>query len=102
MKWLREGDRNTTFFHQSTISRRRRNKIVRLRDDEGEWVVGERDITRVVYSFYRNLFQSKREGNVRDHDVGETLNSIPTQISAETNEKLTGSATMMEVKKAAC
>jgi hypothetical protein len=33
--WLKEGDRNTHFFHQKAIWRARRNKIKKLRDDEG-------------------------------------------------------------------
>ncbi|KAB2600004.1 hypothetical protein D8674_010275 [Pyrus ussuriensis x Pyrus communis] len=38
VKWLREGDANTRFFHSSTIQRRRRNKIVKLRAENGNWV----------------------------------------------------------------
>ncbi|KAB2601993.1 hypothetical protein D8674_002998 [Pyrus ussuriensis x Pyrus communis] len=38
VKWLREGDANTQFFHSSTLQRRRRNKIVKLRDENGNWV----------------------------------------------------------------
>ncbi|XP_068329793.1 uncharacterized protein [Pyrus communis] len=38
VKWLREGDANTQFFHSSTLQRRRRNKIVKLRAENGNWV----------------------------------------------------------------
>jgi hypothetical protein len=37
--WVVEGDRNTKFFHTSTIVRRRANKIVRLRNSVGEWII---------------------------------------------------------------
>ena len=37
--WVAEGDRNTKFFHTSTIVRRRANKIVRLRNSVGEWII---------------------------------------------------------------
>ncbi|VVA23745.1 PREDICTED: Transposon TX1, partial [Prunus dulcis] len=33
--WLKEGDRNTKFFHLSTIIRRRRNKLEGLTNDAG-------------------------------------------------------------------
>lgn len=33
--WLLEGERNTRFFHLSTLIRRRRNRITRLQDDLG-------------------------------------------------------------------
>ncbi|KAL8161182.1 hypothetical protein V2J09_012671 [Rumex salicifolius] len=40
-KWVWEGDRNTSFFHLSTIVRRRRNRIEMLRDDSGSWVTDQ-------------------------------------------------------------
>ncbi|XP_070672121.1 uncharacterized protein [Malus domestica] len=36
--WLREGDENTKFFHQSTLHRRRRNKVLKIQDVDGIWV----------------------------------------------------------------
>jgi hypothetical protein len=33
--WLKEGDRNTRFFHQKAVWRARRNKIKKLKDDDG-------------------------------------------------------------------
>jgi hypothetical protein len=39
MGWVVERDRNTKFFHTSTIVRRRANKIVRLGNSVGEWII---------------------------------------------------------------
>ncbi|XP_075659200.1 uncharacterized protein LOC142629097 [Castanea sativa] len=36
--WLKEGDKNTKFFHLSTIIRRRRNSIDAIKSEEGQWV----------------------------------------------------------------
>lgn len=36
--WLREGDRNTKFFHARTKLRRARNRITKLLDSMGNWV----------------------------------------------------------------
>ncbi|XP_074271391.1 uncharacterized protein LOC141595328 [Silene latifolia] len=33
--WLREGDRNTKFFHRKATQRREKNMILKLIDDEG-------------------------------------------------------------------
>ena len=38
--WVVEGDRNTKFFHTSTIIRRRFNKILRLKNFVREWIEG--------------------------------------------------------------
>lgn len=37
-KWIAMGDRNTTYFHTSTIIRRRRNRIEMLQNDAGLWI----------------------------------------------------------------
>ncbi|KAI9118734.1 hypothetical protein K1719_010179 [Acacia pycnantha] len=35
ISWLKSGDQNTKFFHSSVIHRRQRNKILRLKGDDG-------------------------------------------------------------------
>ncbi|KAI9070826.1 hypothetical protein K1719_047203 [Acacia pycnantha] len=42
ISWLTCGDRNTKFFHTSVIQRRQRNKILRLKGDNGNVVGGKR------------------------------------------------------------
>jgi hypothetical protein len=32
IRWLNEGERNTKFFHRTTIGRRSHNKILKIRD----------------------------------------------------------------------
>ena len=42
--WLKEGDRNTKFFHLSTIIRRRRNNIDAIKSEEGHWIMSSNQI----------------------------------------------------------
>lgn len=37
-KWLKEEERNTHFFHCSTIIKRRKDKILKLKNNDGEWI----------------------------------------------------------------
>lgn len=57
-QWLRLGDRNTQYFHQKTIIRRRGNRVDALLDDDGNWLYDEQDIQHVFVSYYQNLFHS--------------------------------------------
>lgn len=36
-EWIKDGDRNTRYYHTKTIIRRRRNKVFALRNEAGEW-----------------------------------------------------------------
>lgn len=56
IKWLQAGDRNTKFFHLSTIIRRRRNKIERLKNEHGEWVEEASAIKDLVVRYFSTLF----------------------------------------------
>lgn len=55
-KWMEFGDRNTTFFHTSTIIRRRRNRIEALRDDEGRWISDKQELENLAVDYYKKLY----------------------------------------------
>lgn len=38
IKQLREGDKNTKFFHAKASARKKKNKISGLEDDSGKWI----------------------------------------------------------------
>lgn len=56
-KWLTDGNCNTKYYHMKTIYRRRRNKIVTLKNDQGLWVEDESDLKGLVNDYYQNLFE---------------------------------------------
>lgn len=55
-KWLVDGDRNIKFYHMQTIARRKRNRIIMLKDQNGEWISDQEDLKRHVTTFYMKLF----------------------------------------------
>ncbi|KAL0444033.1 UNVERIFIED_CONTAM: hypothetical protein Slati_2126000 [Sesamum latifolium] len=54
--WLREGDRNTGFFHRQAAKRFRRKMIRSLKDDEGRIYVSDREIQVLVVNHFTDLF----------------------------------------------
>ena len=58
---IRDGDRNTRYFHLSTIIRRKRNKIEALLDDAGNWVTDSEAVKDMVSNFWSRLFQEEPE-----------------------------------------
>ncbi|XP_057251664.1 uncharacterized protein LOC130591770 [Beta vulgaris subsp. vulgaris] len=65
--WLMLGDRNTHFFHLSTIFRRRANKIIMLKDDVGNIITNPNDINKTIFLHYKNIFSS--EGSVMPPEI---------------------------------
>ncbi|KAL3503650.1 hypothetical protein ACH5RR_038099 [Cinchona calisaya] len=47
---------NTKFLQTSTIIRRKHNKILVLRNDVGDWIIGDKFLKIHSHSFFNNLF----------------------------------------------
>ena len=43
INWLQLGDRSTSFFHNACSERKRRNRIGKLKKEDGSWVEGEEE-----------------------------------------------------------
>ena len=56
VSWVVEGDRNTKFFHTSTIVRRRFNQISRLRNSMGDWVESRDQLMDLIHKGFSSLF----------------------------------------------
>ena len=48
LNWASFGDRNTSFFHVSTVVRRNRNKIRCIKDNNGEWIMEEEGVKEFI------------------------------------------------------
>ena len=57
--WLTSGDRNTKFYHISTVVCRRRNKLECLKNNTGEWITDPISLEGVVMDFYKNLYKEE-------------------------------------------
>ena len=56
--WLVERDRNTSFYHTSALVRRRRNRILCMKDRMGNWLNRERKIADFIRREFLELFTS--------------------------------------------
>lgn len=79
--WLKVKDKNSSFFHLSTIIRRRQNNIDVIRADNGTWVIRSRNIKHFFLDKFKDRF-SEEEVSFPNH----FKNLIHTTISEEDNE----------------
>ncbi|CAL1375682.1 unnamed protein product [Linum trigynum] len=56
-KWVKLGEQNTSYFHQQATRRRRRNRILALRDDNGDWISEPVKLLDLVVNFYKILYK---------------------------------------------
>ncbi|MEI4896370.1 hypothetical protein Q8G71_34315, partial [Klebsiella pneumoniae] len=54
--WIREGDRNTRFFHSLASARRNRNLISGIRDCMGQWRTNFPEIEGELVGYFRDIF----------------------------------------------
>ncbi|XP_061364604.1 uncharacterized protein LOC133308038 [Gastrolobium bilobum] len=94
-EWIREGDRNTKYYHTSTIIRRKRNKILKLQDDKGNWVIEEENLINLARDFFLKLFRE----DSKDACWFQTNNSWPS-LKMDHIDMLETELTLEEVKKA--
>ncbi|KAF7837557.1 reverse transcriptase [Senna tora] len=94
VKWLRSGDKNTRFFHATTLQRSF-NRIAKIQMDNGEWEIEESRIREVFSGYYSNLFTSNSPP-----DSTPSLASFPSRISEEMNADLLKQVTLEELKEA--
>ena len=81
--WLREGDRNTNFFHRRAVWRARKNKVKRLVDDSGG-SHGEHEVmANMVSSYFQNLFT--RDDSLVQHHL---LDLYDERVTSEMNDRL--------------
>lgn len=95
MDWLKNGDRNTHYFHACVNSRIRKNNIERIKDETGKWWNSTEDVGQAFIEYYKNLFAAGREG-----DLGPCLQSIEPRVSERMNVELMVDFTMEEISAA--
>ena len=63
--WIQNGDRNTKFFHLTTLVKRRRNKIEGLFDSNGSWNTDASSMKKIAVSFFNDLFSQPDLEDIR-------------------------------------
>ncbi|KAL6205814.1 hypothetical protein ACLB2K_023066 [Fragaria x ananassa] len=84
--WLKDGDRNSKFFHKSASNRRKKNKLKGLFDRHGVWQNTPQGIEIVVISYFQDLF-ARQEMNTDTQN--QVLQTIQPQVTNDMNQILT-------------
>ena len=94
LKWLKWGDKNSKFFHATTVQRRERNKIQRLKLNDEVWKEGQEDVTQAILDHFNEVYMSNGVQGLE-----ECTRSIPKLMTEEMNGELLKPVSVVEIKK---
>ncbi|XLR37822.1 hypothetical protein S83_022482 [Arachis hypogaea] len=57
--WIVEGDRNTKYYHTRTIIRRRKNRVLKLRREDGTWEEDQEELENLAVNFFKRLYDEE-------------------------------------------
>ncbi|CAL9001349.1 unnamed protein product, partial [Prunus brigantina] len=95
VNWLQHGDRNTSFFHKQATSRRKKNALVGILDENDRCQRESAQIGGVFVKFFTNLFTSDR--SVADVEV---FNAVQARVSSRSYNNLLLSYSKDEIELA--
>ncbi|XP_012827280.1 PREDICTED: uncharacterized protein LOC105948608 [Erythranthe guttata] len=86
VQWVREGDRNTSFFHAKATTRKRINTVNKIKDNSGFWRDKPEEIEKVISDYFEEIFKSTDPSVI---EIDEVLECIEPRISGDAAQKLT-------------
>lgn len=93
--WLKGGDKNTKFFHQSATQRRHRNFISEISDNQGNHFNSDDDIARIFEDHFMSLFSTSNPT-----DLDPVLSGVHRVVSDDMNAAFTKEFTADKVEAA--
>ncbi len=95
VSWLREGDRNSKFYHACDSQRKKTNTIVGLQDPNGVWQESQAGIAQTAIEYFNHLFTSSN-----NDALSEVVQNITPVVSPDMNHLLMQPFTAKELKQA--
>lgn len=93
--WLREGDKNTKFFHAQMVQWRRSNSLQGLEDNHGVWHTKSVRMQEIVVDYFITLFRSGGSWS-----KGEVAACVGGKVEGRQNGELTQHFSAKEIREA--
>eukprot|EP00253_Pinus_taeda_P036032 PITA_36032 len=93
--WLKEGDKNTAYFHKQATVRKVRNNVITITDCHGSQHNDQESIKRAASLHFKSLLSENQD----ESDYAALLQHLPKGISQEMNDNLNQEITEEEIRK---
>ncbi|XP_015169026.1 uncharacterized protein [Solanum tuberosum] len=93
VRWLVDGDTNTSYFHKTITDKRRRIGINKIMDEDHEWVEGNEKVAEAGVKYFKGIFS-----HIPEYNDFQDLECINTTITNEINRDLIELPTEEEIR----
>ena len=97
VNWMVQGDRNTNFYHVSTLVRRKKNQILAIKDVVGEWFYEENAIKGIIRSGFIGVYTSSLSSVPRS---APSILPWKINLDEEESQSIVGAVSEVEIKAA--
>eukprot|EP00253_Pinus_taeda_P009353 PITA_09353 len=97
VQWLKEGERNTSFFHRSTMANRVHNRISVIKDEKGILHKSHAEIEKDLVKHFQGI--AKETGYNIENSIRNFTRHIPRLVSSEDNFNFNKPVTEEEVSE---
>eukprot|EP00253_Pinus_taeda_P002691 PITA_02691 len=97
IQWIKEGERNTNFFHKSTMAHRAHNRITKIKDSEGIELVSHKDMESSLVQHFFNI--AKEPMADRSRFIDKFTQYIPKLVTREDSHNLNSPVSKEEVSE---
>eukprot|EP00253_Pinus_taeda_P005056 PITA_05056 len=97
VQWLKERERNTIFFHRSTLANRAHNRISSIKDEGGQLLSAHEEIQVVLVQRFCGIVNETISN--RDPFIKDLTRHIPRLVSREGNFNLNRPVTEEEISE---
>jgi len=95
VQWLKEGEKNTSFFDRSTMANRVHNRISVIKDERGSLHNSHAEIEKALVKHFQGIAKETRYN--RENSIRNFTRKIPRLVSSEDNFNLNKPVTEEEV-----
>ncbi|KAH9801140.1 hypothetical protein KPL71_000911 [Citrus sinensis] len=95
--WLKEGDKNTKFFHLKVLNRKKKNQIWGIENSSGDWIKKAKDVEAEFCNYFTKLFTTTKPSQ---NQMEAALKGVTPRVSEDMNELLENPFTVEEVTEA--
>lgn len=90
-----QGDRNTSFYHVSTLVRRKKNQIMAIKDAVGDWIHEEDEIKDFIRSGFTKIYSTSLSCVPK---IDPTISSWQSRLTDLERESISGSTFEEEIR----